>query len=86
MTPWQLTRVSLSLHMKKRTPRYIGGSVCNNLRNKISKGHPLKQSLLIAIEDLAEDEPTKETTGDWMAQVDRGGLFHLNDGFLKEWS
>jgi hypothetical protein len=67
-------------YAEKNTLRYIGGSVCNNLRTKISRNsHPWKQSLLIAINDLAEDEPTQEESGDWVTLVDRGGLFRLND-------
>ena len=55
--------------------------MCRNLRTKISKNkHPLKQLLLIAIDELAEDDSTREKSGDWVALVDRGELFRLHDG------
>lgn len=78
--PESSVTVSVLTYEEKNTLRYTGSSVCHNLRTKISKSkHPLKKSLLIALNDLAEDEPTKEKSGDWVAMEDRGGLFRLCD-------
>jgi hypothetical protein len=67
--------------------RFVAGSVCHRVRNKITRNHhPLKSSLLIAIRDMAEDDsevpltPEEECAStEWMKAINRGGLFRVND-------
>ena len=61
--------------------RYAAGYVPKALQKKLLRSaHPLKQQLLLCLYDLINDgEDEADTTCEWMEQIDRGGLTHVNN-------
>ena len=64
----------------KNALRYVAGYVCDKLRIKISASKlPSKESLLLCLSELCDEDEVVSSSADWMHAIDRGGLCHVNE-------
>ena len=61
--------------------RYMAGYVIRSLTKKVDRSsHPLKTRLALCLQELGEEDSDGEhPSEDWLKNVDRGGLKHVND-------
>jgi hypothetical protein len=64
--------------------RYCGGYLIYSLKKRIRKSaHPLKNELLLCLDDIVESDDQDSTEIDdsekWLQTIDRGGLIYIDD-------
>ncbi len=64
----------------KNALRYVAGYVCDKLRKKISASKlPSKESLLLCLSELCDEDEVVSSSADWVNAIDRGGLCCINE-------
>ena len=58
--------------------RYVAGYVCRKVKHKVeSSSHPDKKDIVLFLNDLKVIEEGEDS---WIKRIDRGGLWHVNEG------
>ncbi len=60
--------------------RYVSGYVCRKVQKKIEKSsHNNKDEMALLMIEFYGDELDDDATEEWTNQIDRGGLWHINN-------
>ncbi len=60
--------------------RYVAGYVCRKVQKKIEKSsHNYKDEMALLMIEFYGDELDDDATEEWTNQIDRGGLWHINN-------
>ena len=66
-------------YQEQNAVRYAAGYVVKNLRQRLERGsHPLKEDLVLCLEDMCVDDGEESSSAEWTKNINRGGLKMVN--------
>ena len=79
VTPSATIQQESLTYEEKNAVRYAAGYIPRALRSKLERSsHPLKEELILCMLDLTDEDGVADESQDWLQEIDRGGLKHVN--------